>query len=326
MKRMKWQAAALALMVAGMAAQAQDPAPSAVRMAPAVRAAHAGSAALLGASRAGDRLVAVGDHGVVMLSDDAGKNWRQAQSVPVDCTLTAVSFTDARNGWAAGHAGVILHTQDGGEHWALQRSATHEDRPLFALHMFDALHGVSVGLWSLVLVTDDGGKNWNPVTLPPPEGAQKADLNLLGLFATRQGLLYATAEKGMLLHSSDQGRHWQYLSTGYQGSFWTGLALPTGELLAAGLRGSLYRSTDEGKHWSRIDSRSESSITQLLAVGSGVAGIGLDGLQLHSQDGGATFHTTVRPDHLALTAAVADAQGQLVLFSKQGLVNRTAER
>lgn len=322
------QAIVLAACLASPGVQAQEP-NNAPRLVPAARVAHAGTASLLGATRAGERLVAVGDHGVVMLSDDGGQKWRQAQSVPVDSTLTSVSFADARQGWAAGHWGVILHTEDGGETWAVQRSATGEDRPLFALHMLDAQHGVAVGLWSLILVTEDGGKSWNPVTLAPPEGARKADLNLLSLFATGQGVLYATAEKGMLLRSADQGRHWSYLSTGYKGSFWTGVALPGGELLAAGLRGSLYRSTDEGKSWSRIDSHSESSITQLLAVqGNGVAqvvGVGLDGLRLQSQDAGASFKTEVRPDHLGLTAAVVNAQGRLVLVSKQGLVQDRAK-
>lgn len=322
------QAAALYACLALPAAQAQEPG-NAPRLKPATQVAHAGTAALLGATRAGDRLVAVGDHGVVMLSDDGGQSWRQAKSVPVDSTLTSVSFANARQGWATGHWGVILHTEDGGESWAVQRSATTEDRPLFALHMLDATHGVAVGLWSLVLVTDDGGRSWSPVTLDPPEGARKADLNLLGLFATGQGVLYATAEKGMLLRSSDQGRHWSYLSTGYQGSFWSGVALADGTLLAAGLRGSLYRSTDEGRHWGRIDSHSGSSITQLLAVpGNGVAqvvGVGLDGLRLQSQDGGASFQAEVRADHLGLTAAVVNAQGRLVLLSRQGLVKEAAK-
>ena len=39
-------------------------------------------------TQAGQRLVAVGERGLVLLSDDAGKHWRQAQ-VPVSVTLTA---------------------------------------------------------------------------------------------------------------------------------------------------------------------------------------------------------------------------------------------
>ncbi len=54
-----------------------------------------------------------GERGIVLLSDDAGVSWRQAK-VPVSVSLTAVQFVDAEQGWAVGHLGVVLHTQDGG--------------------------------------------------------------------------------------------------------------------------------------------------------------------------------------------------------------------
>ena len=40
--------------------------------------------------------------------------------MPVSSDLTAVFFVDDKQGWAVGHDGVILHTADGGETWALQ--------------------------------------------------------------------------------------------------------------------------------------------------------------------------------------------------------------
>ena len=290
------------------------------RAVPAVRVAHARSAGLLGSALAGARIVAVGEHGVVLLSDDAGSTWRQARSVPVDSTLTAVSFVDAQRGWAVGHAGVVLASSDGGETWALQRRVASEDRPLFALHMFDAQHGVAVGLWSLVLVTADGGRSWDTVAPPPPEGAKKADLNLLGLFVDDKGELFAAAERGTLLRSADRGHTWRYLATGYKGSFWTGAALPGGVLLAAGLRGSIYRSADDGRSWARIESGSKSSVTTLLARGPALLGLGLDGLVLRSGDGGASFTATVREDHAALTSGVLLPDGRELLFSRQGVL------
>lgn len=68
---------------------------------------------------AGDRLVAVGDYGSVLCSDDGGASWWQAE-VPVQVTLTAVDFVDAEYGWAVGHDAVVLHTQDGGARWLRQ--------------------------------------------------------------------------------------------------------------------------------------------------------------------------------------------------------------
>lgn len=304
-------------LVAAVAAPALAGGPAPVA---AVRVSHASQAMMLSSARAGQRIVAVGDHGIVLLSDDAGQSHRQADSVPLDVTLTSVSFVDDNQGWAVGHWGAVLHTIDGGQTWRIQRTATQEDRPLFAVHFFDAKQGVAVGLWSLVLVTSDGGEHWQQVQMPVPEGAKKADLNLLGLFADRKGRLFASAEKGMVARSDDQGQHWTYLSTGYKGSLWTGVATSNGTLLVGGLRGSLYRSDDDGRSWQRIDTHSQSSITALASADGQVVGVGLDGLVLRSSDAGATFAAEVRADRLPLTAVALNRQGHPVLYSRQGVV------
>jgi photosystem II stability/assembly factor-like uncharacterized protein len=303
------------------AAQVNSALPVEPIMAPAARVPQAARAALLASARAGARLVAVGERGVVMLSDDQGRAFRQARDVPVDVTLTSVSFVDERQGWAVGHWGVVLATRDGGETWAIQRKDVQVDRPLFAVHFFDARNGVAVGLWSLVLVTDDAGANWRSVALPPPEGSKKADLNLLGLFADDRGRVYAAAERGMVLRSDDRGASWTYAATGYKGSFWTGLALPGGVLLAGGLRGSLYRSVDDGHNWARVATGSKSSITAMAVREGRVVAVGLDGLVLRSTDAGATFSSEVRTDRAALTGVTMTSGGRTVLLSRQGVVH-----
>ena len=53
---------------------------------PAMQSPLALHAALQAITRAGDRLVAVGERGTVLLSDDDGTHWRQAQ-VPVSSSL-----------------------------------------------------------------------------------------------------------------------------------------------------------------------------------------------------------------------------------------------
>lgn len=315
-----------ALFLAAGLAQAQAPAsalpgePTPLKIRPAQKTSAATLAPMLGATSAGQRLVAVGDYGIVLLSDDAGKTFRQAAEVPVSSTLTAVSFADAKNGWAVGHWGAILHTADGGEHWTVQRTDTSEDRPLFSVHFFDANEGIAVGLWSLVLKTKDGGKSWESLTLPaPPEGG-KADRNLFKLFASAKGSLFVAAERGAVLRSDDRGTTWQYLNTGYKGSFWTGLALSDGSLVVAGLRGTLYRSTDDGKSWANVPTGSKSSLTDLVEAGTTLVGVGLDGVQVNSTDHATTFAQTQREDRLSMTAVVATPQGGLVRFSQHGVV------
>jgi photosystem II stability/assembly factor-like uncharacterized protein len=179
---------------------------------------------------------------------------------------------------------------------------------------------VAVGLWSLVLTTNDGGTRWRSVALTPPEGANKAVLNLLGLFADDRGRLHAAAERGMVLRSDDRGATWSYAATGYKGSFWTGLALPGGVLLAGGLRGSLYRSADDGRSWVRVETGSKSSITAMAVHDNVVRAVGLDGLVLRSTDGGATFAAEVRPDRAGLTGVEMLPAGKTVYLSRLGVV------
>src|ERR1039458_2282077 len=74
---------------------------------------------LLDAVKTGGRIIAVGERGVIVLSDDDGHTWRQA-NVPTSVTLTRVKFATPKAGWVVGHSGVALHTEDGGESWTRQ--------------------------------------------------------------------------------------------------------------------------------------------------------------------------------------------------------------
>jgi len=71
---------------------------------------------LMDITRAGDRLVTVGERGFALLSDDAGKSWR-AVATPVTRSLTNVDFENDKLGVAVGHGGSIVRTEDGGQTW-----------------------------------------------------------------------------------------------------------------------------------------------------------------------------------------------------------------
>lgn len=287
----------------------------------AARLAQPEKAMLLAAANAEGRIVAVGERGVVLLSDDGGRSYRQARSVPTRATLTAVSFVDKSHGWAVGHRGSILATTDGGESWQLQREDRTVDQPLFSVWFKDAQHGLAAGLWSLLLSTTDGGRTWAPVALPAAGGGGKADRNLFQIFADRQDGLFITAERGAVLRSRDQGRTWQELATGSKGTFWTGCVLDSGVILVGGLQGKIYRSTDGGQTWAAVASGTRSSITAITPFPDGrVVAVGLDGVILESRDEGLTYRVDTRPDRVALTAVAAGPGGQSLYFSARGVV------
>lgn len=312
----------LSLLAANLLAFASDTTVPPVTLHNAEHVAAATRVAILSAARAGSRIVAVGDHGVILLSDDEGKSYRQARLVPTDLTLTATYFIDGNNGWAVGHGGVIVATIDGGENWHLQRTDLAVDQPLFSVFFSDSKNGWAVGLWSLALHTTDGGKSWSTTSMPAPPGSKNADKNFYSIFKGRDGALLITSEQGFVLRSPDAGTTWSYAQTGYNGSLWTGIELHDGTLLVGGLRGSLLSSVDNGVTWKLATSNLKSSITGFVQQSNGaVLAVGLDGTMLVSTDDGNSFVGSTRDDRAALTAVLDGKGATPVLFSDSGPLN-----
>ena len=275
--------------------------------------------AMLGVAHAGPRLVAVGALGVVLLSDDGGAHFRQARAVPVDSTLTAVSFADQEHGFAVCNWGVIIATKDGGETWTLQRSDLSADKPLFGVTFSSPTSGWAVGLWSLLLKTDDGGATWHMIPAPKENGADKTGLNFNAIFRVGAQTLLIPAEQGKVVRSADGGASWTMIDTGYNGSFWSGLALRDGSVLIGGLRGSIFRSIDDGLTWRRVKSDGQSSVTGFTQLPDGtVAASALDGVTLRSTDDGASFSSRQRPDREELNAVTTGNGDHLVFMSHDG--------
>ena len=274
-------------------------------------------APVMAAGRAGKRLVAVGDYGIVILSDD-GKAYRQARSVPTRAVLTSVFFLDDKRGWAAGHDGTIVTTADAGETWQLQRDEPGKERVLLSLWFENALHGIAVGQFGLVLETEDGGKSWRERRLV--EEREQADKHLMQIFSAANGLVFVAGESGSIFRSEDAGRNWKAIQTDNKGSFWTGLALKDGSILAAGMRGHVYLSTDRGLTWREVPADSKQSLTAVLQRDDGqVVLYGSSGVVLSSKDNGKSWQSAVRADRANVTAAIAGPAGD-VLFTLSGVL------
>ncbi|MDB5985110.1 MAG: h16 [Nevskia sp.] len=317
---------AVAALLMSSLALAQDPAPASAtapnsssvqKLAVVVR--RPASTPMLAAAIAGTRIVAVGDHGVIILSDDNGKTFRQARAVPTRSLLTSLSFVDAQHGWAAGHDGLILMTQDGGDSWTLQHEDLDGDKPLFAIHFHDAEHGIAVGLFNAALRTEDGGAHWSSFELKP--GASE-DRHLYGIFTGRGNTLFIAAEGGTIYRSLDAGAHWDEVQTRNPGSFWAGLALNSGALLAVGQRGHVFVSRDNGSSWNEVASQTDQSLTGALQLADGsVLVTGLAGVTLHSGDDGQTFTAAARSDRTPLTVALPNGAGGALLLGGNGIVD-----
>ena len=275
---------------------------------------------LVDAARADGRLVAVGEWGHVLLSDDSGGSWRQATSVPTRATLTAVTFVDAKRGWAVGHDAIVLHTRDGGETWELQYQAPEEEMPLLSVWFEDAQHGLAAGAFSLLIETRDGGETWQRRTLTSDPDL---DYHLNAIFRGPGDALFIAAEFGSIYRSLDAGASWERLHPPYDGSFWGGLTVDEEAFLVFGMRGHVFRSEDLGESWQELDSGTDQSIQSAIVRADGtVVLVGLGGAVSTSSDGGRTFSAAIEPDRRGIAAAAEGVNGTLLLFGETGVKTR----
>jgi Uncharacterized protein related to plant photosystem II stability/assembly factor len=299
-------------------ADAADAAASSARaFRDAPRIEKADKAPVLAATRAGKRVVAVGDYGIVILSDD-GKGFRQAKSVPTRSVLTSVFFLDDKQGWAAGHDGTVIASVDGGETWQVLREELGKERALLSVWFENPRHGFAVGQFGLMVETEDGGKSWRERKLV--DAGEAGEKHLLQIFVAADGLVFVAAEAGGVFRSEDNGRNWKLVQTDNKGSFWTGLALHDGSLLLAGMRGHIYRSSDRGLSWKEVPGVTQQSLTSIVQGEDGsVHLVGMSGAVVTSKDQGQSFVASVRPDRANLTAAAIGPNGML-LFTLAGVM------
>ncbi|MEH6823553.1 MAG: YCF48-related protein [Motiliproteus sp.] len=318
---------------------------------PAVMSERAQRSVLLAITRAGNRLVAAGERGFILLSDDNGASWQQAK-VPVSVTLTGIHFPLPNKGWAVGHGGVILHSSDGGKTWTKQldgkRAAELElaaakrvaeadpdsreaqwrlksaqrlvasgpDKPFLDLHFFDDQRGLVVGAYGLMFATDDGGRNWRSAQdqLENPRG-----MHLYNLSAEGSQVVIA-GEQGELHYSDDGGRHFTKLQVPYKGTFFGAVTSAQGDLVVFGLRGNAFHSPDGRTHWSKLDLGLPVTLTHGIRIDDGSL-ILVDemGRVLQSHDGGRSFKALPLQNPSSFTAVTQTSDGALMLSGVRGL-------
>ncbi|MGQ3056454.1 MAG: WD40/YVTN/BNR-like repeat-containing protein [Nevskia sp.] len=268
------------------------------------------------ATRAGKRIVAVGEHGYAITSDDDGASWQRAAGLR-RTMLTAVHFVDDKTGWLVGHDGLIAMTADGGASWQEQRFAPADEEPLLGVQARDAQHAIAVGAYGLYLETADGGATWTDRTLAPEGEEDDRHLNAITAFAGDK--LAIVGESGLLKISADNGATWSAVKPPYEGSYFGALPIGADGLMIFGLRGRAFVSRDAGASWTA--SEGSGPVTLLgggVAADGSVTLVGSAGSVRISRDGGKTF-TSLAPAKIAAysTALPLDA-GHALLFGEAG--------
>lgn len=285
---------------------------------PAVMSHAASHSVLLNVTKIGNRIVAVGERGIIILSDDGGRSWKQG-SVPTSVSLTAVKFVSPMSGWAVGHSGVVIRTEDGGQTWvrqldgrtlaklaveyaqSLPNGAAKDrlvadaqrlesdgpDKPFLDIHFLNEKVGFVVGAYGIIFRTEDAGATWKPWMdhVDNPRGMHFYAIDGVG------DNVYIAGEQGLVLRSSDKGNKFTQATTPYKGTYFNLAVLPSGEVIVAGMKGNAFRSTDQGKSFKAVVNPVPVSFSAVTTLGDGTLIFANQaGMLLASNDKGQTIH------------------------------------
>lgn len=271
------------------------------------------------------RLVAVGERGHVLLSDDRGGSWRQAP-VPTRATLTSVAASgDVLI--AAGHDGVIVRSTDAGDSWTRVREdvfdpdseRTTNGAPLLDVLMLDGNRALAIGAYSLMLASSDAGASWSAQTLPAVAAAA-SDADADADAADGAGDADAPGADDELLFDQDE-----LMLDAEDDPHLNAIArLDGGRLFIVAERGASFLSDDDGASWTRRPLPYDGSMFGLEPLGDGrVLAYGLRGNALVSDDNGDSWRELDTGTDLSLYGAARVGSDGVLLVGANGLLLRT---
>lgn len=296
---------------------------------------------------AGQRIVAVGDRGSIVYSDDDGVNWMPAKS-PTEVLLTSVCFADSYNGWAVGHDATVLGTTDGGETWTVQYSdvlggaddSAEEDfseedydyddysdsvaepvdtsgAPFLDVMCDSKERAIAVGGYGYVVETQDGGESWlkRNTAIPNPDGWHLYAIDRIPNTST----LIAAGEKGTLLRSRDNGVSWQKLKSPYGGTFF-GITSSFHVTLIHGMQGKVFASRDGGSTWSLVKTGVTRAVNAGVVLKDGTIVLaGASGSILVSHDKGNSVALQYLPRRESVSGLLPIGPDRLVMVGDYGI-------
>ncbi|MBB1267936.1 YCF48-related protein [Shewanella sp. SR44-3] len=292
------------------------------------------SSLLLDLANVGDKLIAVGQKGHVLVYDNT---WTQVPT-PVLSQLTKVFFLDAKLGWAVGHDASIIHTQDGGLTWQLQMQSSEIEKPFLDIRFFNANEGIAIGAYGLFYRSLDGGKTWEPEF--HQELLFEEDVSYLADLKAEDEALYLSeraallphfnriirlddsrlllvGELGLVAESSDNGLSFTRTDFDYDGSMFN--AIQVGEqIYVMGLRGHVFKTDLSLSDWQQVELPVKSSINGALVHQGELYIVGNAGVVLRL-DGKGHAEIVARRQGENIVAVAESADKQLWFAGSNGL-------
>lgn len=220
--------------------------------------------ALLDVALAGERAIAVGQLGLVLIRDQSAI-WTES-SVDIEERFMSVDLHADGLAVAVGGFGQVRISNDSGRTWAAPDVAFSSfveegyDPHLYAVEVTPAGRIIIVGEFGLVVVSDDRGESWRLV--------RQGDESLSAVHVRVDGTGYAVGQNGIVLRTTDSGDHWDRVDPGLGGNLLGVSSSSDGLVIVPGMRNMLLSTDDGGTFMSVGDSDVNSNWYQAAAMGS----------------------------------------------------------
>ena len=262
------------------------------------------------------RVVAVGERGNILLSDDQGLSWQPAAVKPQrDLTLTALVALQDKSLLAVGHDGWILRSEDEGANWSEVRYDGDVAEPLLGIWSAGGKRVLAFGSFGKFYQSEDDGRSWQA----QPLEVDSAHLN--GMDGGADGRRMVVGEQGLVLRSDDAGHSWQKLEPFYNGSLFGVVRLSPDRWVTYGMRGHVFVSQDFGRTWEPVKVGNQLPLYghALLPNGGGLLIVGA-GSSLVRLDGNGELVSATRLSGLGtLTSAVLIGSRRLLVGGERGV-------
>ena len=281
------------------------------------------------ATQTGDRLVAVGERGHVIFTDDQGARWQQAD-VPVSVTLTAVDFGTDQHGWAVGHSGAVLHSSDAGESWQLQFDGLQAGELIIG-SMKEQIASLEEKI-EQAPEDEVADLEWALDDLYFLLQSAEEDLDVgpvnpfLDVWFENARHGFVVGAYGMVFRTVDGGDSWQNwapkLDNTWNLHYNAITRLAGGALVIVGESGQIHVSDDNGDTWEKRESPYSGSLFGVSGTGDDneMLVFGLRGNTLRSGDLGQSWQTVSSPGNATLNQAAIAKNGRITLVGNGGAV------
>lgn len=271
---------------------------------------------------AGNRVVAGGEEGVIIYSDDSGQSWHQA-AVPVSATITDIAFASPQVGWATGAFGVILKTEDGGKSWVKQLDGVGEIALMnTATQAFAASQPAPSAAAVAAGTPSPADRATHRAQILAGAGPDKPFLSLLPVSETEA---FAFGTYRFAEHTTDGGKTWTDWSMNIddpESQNIYGAAAIGGAYYLVSETSLIFRSTDGGQTFQQLAQPGGTGGATFFGImdtgAGGILAYGVAGEMYLSTDQGKTWNAPQFTGTSNINAVISLANGNLLIAGDAG--------